>query len=143
MRKISIDFGCVDGTKYPAHFDDQKVRSWLVATAASEGKRIESLQYIFCDDAYLVDLNSQYLNHDTLTDIITFPYATDPIEAEIYISLERVIDNAKTYNNGDLMGELRRVIVHGFLHMCGYNDLDQQSKSAMRDLEAKYLHLFE
>lgn len=142
MQGISIIFSCVEGAEYPSDFDDKKVRDWLMSTAADEGKQISKLHYILCDDSYLLDLNNEYLNHDTLTDIITFPYANDPIEAEMYISIERVVDNAKTYNDGETSGELRRVIVHGLLHMCGYSDHDAESKAEMRDVEAKYLHLF-
>ncbi len=95
--------------------------------------------YGLCSDSHLLDLNRQYLQHDTLTDIITFPYATDPIEAEIYISLDRVRENAKTYSGGDYDAEFHRVVVHGLLHMCGYDDHSVADRQIMRARESYYL----
>ena len=94
---------------------------------------------MLCDDTYLLDLNNRYLNHNTLTDIITFPYSSHPINAEIYISLDRIIENAKVYAINDILSELHRVIVHGLLHMCGHDDCSEPLKSKMRELESKYL----
>lgn len=123
----------------PHGFSEEKIISWLSSVAQSEKKKIESIQYVFCDDQYLYDLNRTYLQHETLTDIITFPYGTNPIIAEIYISLERVIENANTYADGDQLLELCRVMVHGLLHMCGYEDHSAADKSKMRFLESSYL----
>jgi len=136
---MAISFDKIEGVSLPSEFDFAKARSWLTGVASQESKKIEQLQYVFCDDSYLIDINQEYLNHDTFTDIITFPYKTDPIEAEIYISLNRVQENALIYNDGNLMLELYRVLVHGLLHMCGYNDHSDDEKKAMRDLENHYM----
>lgn len=135
-----IVFDLVDSTlSLPEGFSSDKVVSWLMLVAQREKKKIKYIQYVFCDDQYLYDINQEYLNHDTLTDIITFPYRSDPIEAEIYISLDRVKENAITFSNGDLMEELNRVILHGLLHMCGHEDHTDEEKTEMRALESLYL----
>lgn len=112
---------------------------WLDEVAKSEKKTISNLLYIFCTDAFLLDINQRYLHHDTLTDIITFPYESNPIEAEIYISLERVFENAETFSQGEKHHELARVLVHGLLHMCGYTDHSEEEKEKMRAKESHYL----
>lgn len=123
----------------PRGFSKKLVRVWLENVARSEGKEIKQLQYVLCDDSYLYDLNHEYLNHDTLTDIITFPYSSDPIEAEIYISVERTGENAASYGSGNELEELCRVIVHGLLHMCGYKDKTDAEKAVMSSKESFYL----
>ena len=135
----SIFFDLLEEQVLPFDFEEAKTISWLKSVALAETKIIANLQYYFCYDSQLLDLNLQYLQHETLTDIITFPYATDPIEAEIYISLDRVTENAKTYSNGDFFLELNRVLVHGLLHMCGYNDQKLEDQKIMRDKESLYL----
>ncbi len=135
----SIFFDLLEEQVLPFDFEEAKTISWLKSVALAETKIIANLQYYFCSDSQLLDLNLQYLQHETLTDIITFPYATDPIEAEIYISLDRVTENAKTYSNGDFFLELNRVLVHGLLHMCGYNDQKLEDQKIMRDKESLYL----
>ena len=104
---------------------------------------LKQLNYIFCTDDYLNDLNVKYLNHDTYTDILTFPLSEGcaPIEAEIYISLERVTDNAFRYGNTKVK-ELLRVMIHGVLHLCGFDDHSPESILEMRDKENFYLLRF-
>ncbi|MCB0686359.1 MAG: rRNA maturation RNase YbeY [Saprospiraceae bacterium] len=138
--QAEILFDQVSETCHPPEgFAVEEIMSWLKGVAAEEGKSIDHILYVFCDDSFLLDLNQQYLNHDTLTDIITFPYSDNPISAEIYISLERVQENAAAYNNGNYYLELCRVIVHGLLHMCGYNDHNPLEKETMRNKESHYL----
>ena len=118
--------------------DQHLLHTWLTAIAEAEGKSIQSLEYIFCNDEALLQINRQYLGHDTLTDIITFPFAQNPIEAEIYISAERVRENASFYDE-PAANEFCRVIVHGLLHMCGFRDTSEEEKAVMREKEDYYL----
>lgn len=119
-----------------------KTSSWIKKTVKSEGKSLISLNYIFCTDEYLREMNIQFLNHKTYTDIITFNYNSSEteIEGEIYISIDRVRENAQTYNT-DFPTELNRVIIHGVLHLLGYNDKNKSQKKAMREKEDSYLSL--
>ena len=98
--------------------------------------------YVFCSDEFLLEINKQFLDHDTLTDIVTFDYTEGKIlNGEIYISTDRVADNAKDFNV-DFDIELRRVIIHGLLHMCGYGDKTEDEKELMRAKEDEYLVLW-
>lgn len=119
-----------------------KTSSWIKKTVKSEGKSLISLNYIFCTDEYLREMNIQFLNHKTYTDIITFNYnpSETEIEGEIYISIDRVRENAETYNT-DFPTELNRVLIHGVLHLLGYNDKNKSQKKAMREKEDSYLSL--
>ncbi|HZW71015.1 MAG TPA: rRNA maturation RNase YbeY [Hanamia sp.] len=103
----------------------------------------KSLAYIFCTDEFLLKLNQEYLNHDTLTDILTFSLegSSLPVVAEIYISLERVEENAAQLGV-PLITELRRVMIHGVLHLCGYEDHTPTQKTLMRKKEDHYLNFF-
>lgn len=105
-----------------------------------EHHELESLDYIFCSDSYLLTINQQYLNHDTLTDIITFDLSEPGggIRGEIYISQERVEDNAREFGSG-FVQELHRVIFHGALHLCGYTDKSDAEQALMRHKEQEYL----
>lgn len=116
------------------------IKRWLLSIAQEEQFAILSLNIIFCTDKYLSTLNQEYLNHDTLTDIITFRYHSGPgpIEGEIFISIERVRENSGKYQ-ASFENELHRVIVHGFLHLCGFRDKTHEEKSLMRDKENFYL----
>lgn len=97
---------------------------------------------IFCDDRYLSDLNQRYLNHQTLTDVITFDYSSGSrVNGDIFISIERVKDNAKKFSQ-IFLTELTRVIIHGFLHLCGYNDKLAEDKYVMTQKEDFYLEVF-
>jgi rRNA maturation RNase YbeY len=116
------------------------LKHFIVALFKSEGKSLKSLNYIFCSDDYLLDINRSSLNHDFYTDIITFDLSDtkDRVEGEVYISTDRVKDNAQTLAL-TVQEELHRVIFHGALHLCGYNDKTLKDIKAMRGAEDKYL----
>lgn len=116
--------------------------SWLSAVISSEKKKEGDINYIFCDDDYLHKLNVEYLDHDTLTDVISFDYSLgNEISGDCFISIERVVDNAKDFNVG-FDEELRRVLVHGLLHYCGYKDKSEADEAMMRKKEDEKLLLF-
>lgn len=118
---------------------EEKARLWLKDMSRQENKTIEVINYIFCSDAYLHSINLQYLNHNDYTDIITFPYRQDEIiEADIFISLDRVKENAEKYDQS-FMDELIRVMAHGILHLCGYNDKTETETRIIREMEEKAL----
>lgn len=104
---------------------------------------LTSLNYIFCSDEYLLHINQQFLKHDDYTDIVTFNLSNDKerVEGEIYISVDRVKDNAKTLNTS-FKNEIHRVIMHGALHLCGYKDKLKDEKLTMRKMEDRYLNLY-
>ncbi|MCI6144244.1 MAG: rRNA maturation RNase YbeY [Alloprevotella sp.] len=113
--------------------------AWIKAVAASYGKKVGEVAYIFCDDEKILEVNRQYLNHDYYTDIITFDYCTDHIvSGDLFISLDTVRSNAeafgKTYDE-----ELHRVIIHGILHLCGINDKGPGEREIMEAAENKAL----
>jgi len=134
----SITFNLED-VPYPDGFKGQATTQWLLKVAQLEAKKIRELHYFFCSDAHLYALNEKYLQHSDFTDVITFPYNYDPIEADIYISIDRISENAMTYAKNDFLDELSRVVVHGLLHMCGYGDRSDEDKANMRSLELRYL----
>lgn len=120
----------------------RKTSTWIKKTIKQEKASLVSLNYIFCTDEYLGDINVEFLKHKTFTDIITFNYnpSKTEIEGEIYISIDRVRENAKTFET-DFQTELNRVIIHGVLHLLGYNDKNKLQKKAMREKEDSYLSL--
>lgn len=120
----------------------RKIRKWLTTAANDYSKKINAINYIFTSDDILLQLNKKYLNHNTLTDIITFNQSYDPdsIEADIYISIDRIRENAINFNVS-FNEELCRVIIHGLLHILGFNDKTSQEKSRMRNSENHYLVL--
>ena len=120
--------------------DRNRLKGFLLSVFKKEGKKLAELQYIFCSDAYLLEINQQYLGHDYYTDIITFNLSgrTEPINAEIYISVDRVRENARTFGVSE-KGELHRVIFHGVLHLCGYKDKTKVEEKKMRQMEEKCL----
>ncbi|MCF2507088.1 rRNA maturation RNase YbeY [Dyadobacter sp. CY107] len=120
-----------------------KTKKWIKNTSISEGYEISELNYIFCNDEYLLEINKQYLDHDYFTDIITFDNSEEDnvIEGDIYISVDRVRENAATFH-ADFETEMRRVLIHGLLHLMGYDDADEKLKAAMRAKEDQYLLLF-
>lgn len=121
---------------------EKSIRNWLLSTIESENKTLGEIGFVFCDDAFLLNLNQEYLQHDTFTDIISFDYSFgNTLQGEIYISTERVKENAKKYDNS-FENELRRVMVHGVLHLCGYKDKTTEEKEKMRQKEDKKLQLF-
>ena len=115
------------------------LKTFIASIFIQEGVDFKSVRYIFCSDEYLLRLNQKYLKHNTLTDILTFNYSDPPsIVSEIYISIERVKDNARTLEL-DFEDELHRVMIHGILHLCGYNDGTTKQKANMRAKEDFYL----
>ena len=118
--------------------DENSYKLWLQEVSSLEESSISRLVYHFCSDDHLLKINKQFLNQDDYTDIISFPYSYDPIEAEIFISIDRVKDNAEIVNKS-FDEELCRVLVHGLLHMCGYDDKDEEDKNKMRTAEDKYI----
>lgn len=119
-----------------------RIRLWLNEVAKHHNGRIKAIQFVFCDDAYLLTMNQEYLQHDTLTDIITFRYQEHPLplESDIYISVERVQENANTFGVS-MEHELYRVMVHGVLHLLGFKDKTQADKQIMRKAEEEAIAL--
>ena len=116
--------------------------SWIETIVESENKILGEISYIFCDDEYLHSINMQYLNHDTLTDIISFDYTEgDVISGDIFVSVERVKDNAIDFNV-PFEEELKRVLAHGVLHYCGYKDKSDADALLMRSKEDEKIKLF-
>ena len=112
--------------------NEAKIASWVQHIIVSEGYTVGEVGYIFCNDSYLNNINKEFLNHDTLTDIISFDYCLGKqVNGEIYISIERVTDNAKLYQVS-FENELSRVIIHGVLHFLGYSDKTPEEKKGMR-----------
>ncbi|RMF23790.1 MAG: rRNA maturation RNase YbeY [Bacteroidetes bacterium] len=119
------------------------LRAWLQRLIEGENCTLQQLNFIFCSDAYLHGLNVQYLQHDTLTDVITFPYAAPPeIEGDVFISVERVRDNARELGL-PFEEELHRVMAHGTLHLCGYGDKTPAEVAQMREKEEAALLLLQ
>jgi probable rRNA maturation factor len=120
--------------------DKNKVKAWVKATIESEGYKLAELNYIFCSDTYLLQINRQYLDHDTFTDIITFDNSEKEkvVTGDIFISIDRIRENAAKFDTG-LVNELHRVIIHGALHLLGYTDKTAESKKMMTFKEDHYL----
>ena len=115
---------------------------WIVESMKNEGKTIDELNYIFCDDEYLLQINRQYLDHDYYTDVIGFDNSEeDQLMGDIFISVERIKDNSEQ-NNVPFENELARVIIHGILHFAGYLDKDPEDKNLMTSKEDQYLATF-
>jgi probable rRNA maturation factor len=117
------------------------VKKWVTETIEAEGYKLKELTYIFCSDQYLLQINQQYLNHDTYTDIITFDNSeiAGVITGDIFISIDRIRENAVKYNITDA-DELHRVIIHGALHLLGYKDKTAVTKKKMTQKEDFYLN---
>ncbi len=115
---------------------------WISRIIQSEGFDEGEVNYVFCDDEYLHKINVDYLNHDTLTDIISFDYTVgNLIQGDIFISIERVQDNAKDFNVS-FKEELKRVLSHGVLHYCGYKDKSPKDEALMRSKEEEKMQMF-
>ncbi len=115
---------------------------WLSLVIQSEGKKEGDINYIFCDDDFLVEINQQYLNHDTLTDIISFDYSVgNELHGDIFISVQRVRENATEFEVY-FEEELKRVMVHGVLHYCGYKDKSAKDEKEMRLKEDEKMKMF-
>ena len=121
-----------------------KIKSFVEFLFKKEKQALDSITYVFCSDAFLLQMNRNFLQHDYYTDIITFGLSEkgQPVEAEVYISLDRVKDNAQTLGISRT-SETLRVIFHGALHLCGYKDKKKSEIALMRDKEDHYLRLFE
>ena len=116
-----------------------EVTKWVIETISAEGFKLEEVNYVFCDDDYLHKLNVEFLKHDTLTDIISFDYSIGKIiQGDVFISVERVKENAKDFGV-NFIEELHRVIIHGILHYCGYKDKTVEEAKTMRNKENFYL----
>jgi rRNA maturation RNase YbeY len=121
----------------------RKTRTWIERVVKQEGKELGEINIIFCSDTFLLQLNQSHLNHDTLTDIITFDYTEGPksaLSGDIFISIHRVKENAVKFKV-PLDSEVHRVIIHGILHLIGYKDKTTRQKSTMRGKEDAYLSL--
>lgn len=121
----------------------RRLKLFIASLFKKEKKRVAAIRFIFCSDDYLLVVNRQFLQHDFYTDIITFDLSEpgQPINAEIYISVDRVKDNAFQFGSS-LQIELHRVIFHGALHLCGYGDKKKKEALIMRQKEDKYLRLY-
>lgn len=122
--------------------NEEAISSWLSQVIVSEDKKEGEINYIFCDDDYLLKINIEYLNHDTLTDIISFDYTMgNELNGDIFVSVPRVQDNANDFNVS-FEEELKRVMVHGLLHYCGYKDKSSADELLMRAKEDEKLVMF-
>ena len=122
--------------------NEEAIVAWLSAVIVSENKTEGEINYIFCNDEYLHKINLEYLNHDTLTDIISFDYTMgNEISGDVFVSVERVLDNSKDYKTS-FDDELKRVLVHGVLHYCGYKDKGEVDEALMRSKEDEKLAMF-
>ena len=129
-----------NGLKPPLR-NRNRLKKFLINLFKKEDKKLDSINYIFCTDRFLLNVNRHYLNHNFYTDILTFNLSDnnrDPIKAEVYISLQRVRENAKKLQTS-VKSELNRVIFHGALHLCGYNDSTKKEKDIMTSKEDLYL----
>ena len=120
--------------------NSRKLKQWVKESALAEGYKILELNYIFCSDEYLHQMNVEYLDHDTLTDIITFDNSETQgkIEGDIFISIDRVKENAQEFKVS-FEYELSRVLIHGVMHLCGYKDKTDDEAKEMRGKENQYL----
>ena len=134
-----IDFQYIENDKLS---NTEDLNLWINSVIKEEEMIIGELVYVLCNDEYLLKKNIQFLNHNTLTDVITFDYSDDKIiSGDILISTERVVENAKIFNVNYLT-ELHRVIVHGLLHLLGYKDKIEKDANIMREKENYYLNKF-
>jgi len=120
-----------------------RLKEFIANIFDHEGKPLKKLDYVFCSDEYLLQINNDFLQHDYYTDIITFPLSDkrQPIEGEVYISLDRVKDNASQHQSS-VLNETLRVLFHGALHLCGYGDKSAKEIKTMRAKEDFYINLF-
>lgn len=122
--------------------NEEAFENWIIDIVDSEASAVGEINYVFCDDDYLHKINVEYLNHDTLTDIISFDYTVgNLIQGDIFISIERVKDNATDFKV-DFEEELKRVMAHGILHYCGYKDKTDADAKLMRQKEEEKIKLF-
>ncbi|PRY89804.1 rRNA maturation RNase YbeY [Mongoliibacter ruber] len=120
-----------------------KYKAWLRNIASTEGYKVKDLNYIFCSDEYLYNINLEYLDHDTYTDIITFDNSEKEfeIEGDIFVSIERIRENSKN-SNTEFESELKRVLSHGLLHLMGFKDKTTEEQKVMRQMEERSIDEF-
>lgn len=139
FEKTSIQYFCED-IQFELN-DFEQINAWLQNVVLEQEATLGYLTFIFCSDSHLHQINVSYLNHDTFTDIITFPYNYKPVESDIFISVDRVRENAQTFKV-TFMDELLRVMVHGVLHLVGYNDKNPEEQQLMREQENHYVNQY-
>ena len=128
----------IEGVEVPV-FNQELFCSWLEDVVVSEGAQLGDIQFVFCSDDYILEINKKYLNHDYYTDIVTFDYTLDNlISGDLFVSIDRVIDNASDYTC-PVFDELLRVCVHGVLHLLGYKDKTPADSVIMRSKEDYYI----
>ena len=119
-----------------------RVKVWLEEILLEEKYKVGTINYIFCDDEYLLQVNKDFLQHDYYTDVITFDYVKgNTVSADIFVSLPRISENAKVHSE-EVETELRRVLAHGLLHLCGYKDKKEKDILEMRNKENYYLRSY-
>lgn len=134
---MSINFYFEDIEEF--QLDQPKTIEWIKNSIQKEGKNTSEISFIFCSDDYLLDINRQYLDHDYYTDIITFDYVEgDDVSGDVFISIDRVRENAETFQVS-FQNELNRIIIHGVLHLLGYKDKEADEKKIMTGKEDYYL----
>ncbi len=122
--------------------DESLYAEWISQVIQSESKKEGDINYVFCDDDYILQINQQYLNHDYYTDIISFDYCVgNELHGDIFISIDRVRENAADYNVS-FEEELKRVLIHGVLHYCGYKDKTEDEELLMRSKENNAIEMF-
>ena len=139
MAKVIFNYA----DRIPFFKNKRAIKNFVEQIFENERKKIKKINYVFCSDLYLLEINKKFLRHNYYTDVITFDLSEEKKEiiGEIYISVDRVLDNA-THFKCSFPYELNRVIFHGALHLCGYDDKTAKKLKIMRDREDYYLHLF-
>lgn len=142
MSKSGITFRVEEDLDFSLE-KETKVKNWIKKVLKQEDKTTGNISYVFCTDNYLLNINRQFLQHDFYTDIITFDYSeNNKIEGEIFISIDRVKENASTFKQ-PFQKELLRTIIHGVLHLYGYKDKNPKDKKRMREKEDEALNSYE
>ena len=122
--------------------NETQFSDWISRVILSENKKEGDINYIFCDDEYILEINKQYLDHDYYTDIISFDYSVgNELNGDIFVSIVRVKENATDFN-ATFDEELKRVIIHGILHYCGYKDKSEEDEALMRSKEDEKIKMF-
>ncbi len=122
--------------------NETQFSDWISRVILSENKKEGDVNYIFCDDEYILEINKQYLDHDYYTDIISFDYSVgNELNGDIFVSIDRVKENATDFN-ATFDEELKRVIIHGILHYCGYKDKSEEDEALMRSKEDEKTKMF-
>lgn len=137
MRKVDYHYSTAFELK-----DEQEYTEWIIRVSEAERVILEHLAYTFCSDDQILKMNQEFLNHDYYTDILTFPAGSAKgIAGDIFISVDRVRDNAQTFSVSE-NSELKRVMIHGVLHLCGYTDATKEEQRVMREKEDRYIEVF-